>query len=118
MFLEGFLLLVVAMWLCRKTYHAQSRPQRLVPTSDLEYRLKRAELEYQLATNKLEMTLLDLKERELRSAERRELDRLVLEDALKREERAKAAMVSVMQAQGCDENLIQYVLKTVDNEPE
>jgi len=49
--------------------------------------------------------------------EHAELDRLVAEDAVKREGRAKAALTAVLKQAGCSEKQILEVLKTID-EPE
>jgi len=118
MFLEGSAMLLAGMWLIRRINRAQPQPRRSGPDPDLEYSLKMAELEYQAATQKAEMALLEIKEREVQSAEGRELDRLVATDALHREERAKAALIAVLRTQGCDEGQIESLLKIVDNEPE
>src|SRR5438046_362665 len=75
MFLEGSAMLLAGMWLIRRINRAQPQPRRSGPDPDLEYSLKMAELEYQAATQKAEMDLLEIKEREAQSDEGRELDR-------------------------------------------
>jgi hypothetical protein len=45
-----------------------------------------------------------------------ELDQLLLQDAMNRETRAKAALIAVLQSQGCSERQIEDVLKTVDDQ--
>ena len=117
MFLESSAMIVAGLWLIRRANRGQAQPGRSGPHPDLEYDLKMAELEYQAATQKAEMALLEIKERELQSAEGRELDRFVATDALHREERAKAALIALLRSQGCDEEQIESLLKIVDNEP-
>ena len=43
-----------------------------------------------------------------------ELDRMLLEDALAREQRAKAALVAVLRTDGCTEDQIEDVMNAVD----
>ena len=47
-----------------------------------------------------------------------ELDRMVAEDVMRREARAKAALESVLRQSGCSDEQIQDVMDRVDNEPE
>ena len=118
MFLEGSAMLLMGMWLIRRINRAQPQPGRSGPRPELDYSLKMAQLEYQAATQKAELALLEIKERELQLAEGRELDRLVATDSLHREQRAKAALIALLRSQGCNENQIESLLKIVDNEPE
>jgi hypothetical protein len=117
MFLESSAMIVAGVWLMRQVNRGQAQPGRSGAQPDLEYSLKMAELEYQAATNKTKLALLDIQERELHLVEGRELDRLVATDALHREERAKAALIAVLRSQGCNEDQIESLLKIVDNEP-
>jgi len=111
-------MLLMGMWLIRRINRAQPQLGRSGPRPELEYSLKMAQLEYQAATQKAELALLEIKERELQLAEGRELDRLVATDSLHREQRAKAALIALLRSQGCNENQIESLLKIVDNEPE
>ena len=111
-------MLLMGMWLIRRINRAQPQPVRSGPRPELEYSLKMAQLEYQAATQKAELALLEIKEREVQLAEGRELDRLVASDSLHREQRAKAALIALLRSQGCNENQIESLLKIVDNEPE
>jgi len=111
-------MLLMGMWLIRRINRAQPQPVRSGPRPELEYSLRMAQLEYQAATQKAELALLEIKERELQLAEGRELDRLVASDSLHREQRAKAALIALLRSQGCNENQIESLLKIVDNEPE
>lgn len=46
-----------------------------------------------------------------------EIRELVTQDALRREVRAKAALVAVLQQQGCSQEQVDEVLRKVDNDP-
>jgi hypothetical protein len=118
MLLEGMGMLLAGLWLLRRSHRSPIQPPRSVLDTDREYRMKITELEYQAATKRLETAVLEIKGAGRPSAENGELDQWILTDALHRESRAKAALVAVLQWQGCDEEQIEAALKAVDNEPE
>lgn len=74
-------------------------------------------MEYQAATNKAARALLDIKEQERPLAESRELDRMVAADALRREARAKVALIAVLRSLNYNESQIESLLNLVDAEP-
>lgn len=118
-FVIGVTELLVAWWIWNKfVTHNQrkidkEREQRAKQKIDVEYdRAKRltTQLEEVISRKLEKQNKLNLKA----PSTLPELDQLVLQDALAREKRAIAALVAVLQQQGCSEEEIASVLETVE----
>lgn len=94
MFLLGVLEIALGFWILKKVF--APRP-KVKPT----FENKRREMK----EDKLKDLILQL-----------QLERLVAQDALKREDRAKAALRAVLLKNGCNEDQIDTVMRTVEND--
>src|SRR5258708_31122369 len=115
--LAGICLSSVAYLLLRGRNQAHHSQQECVPAHDRELRIELARLKCELAIKVAELAALKAQKAAPEGVDR-ELDRLILQDALQREARAKAAFGALLRRQGLDENQIQSLVDIIDGQPE
>ncbi len=124
LFLTGILMLLLGIWLWKRTlrkYPPQPKPDVIPnPVPNLEEKYKAAEVEYQQAMDRITLSLKkleeDAKKETLLREQYRELETQIVNDAIAREARAKAAVAAVLRAQGCTDEEIQAVIENVEGE--
>jgi hypothetical protein len=115
------LLFFLGVWIYRSSsYKAQAwETQRVVRglRTVIAEQEKAIQLQQKLITALKETVALQRAKAEAETVTT-DLDRQVAADAMRRELRAKAAVVGVMKLQGCDQTQIDEVMNSIDNSQE
>ena len=110
-----------AIWLARKTSRTRQREMAL----HHELYLERLQRTFDQQRHEAKLLIADFRNKVSAGRETgtprvislsEELDQMVLTDALKREERAKQALVAVLRRNGLSESQVDDVLKSVDGD--
>jgi hypothetical protein len=124
-FFLGVLQIYAALWIFRRIFDHVTNHDNKAQRDHYEAEIKHAKLitsvgAYRDTPLQIGGTVDDAAGKEFKRLVDRhnntELDKLVLQDAMNRELRAKAALIAVLQQQGCTQTQIDEVMSKVDNQ--